>query len=66
MWGHFSHTIEAVGEGNEILALDKKIKQTTELGDVAERLKLISLMKDTICLWANGKFSKPEKDAVVS
>ena len=51
------------GEGDEILVLDKE-NETNKLGDV-ERLKLISLTKDNICLWNNEKFSKPEKDAAV-
>ena len=46
-----------------ILVLDEE-NETNKLGDV-EKLKLISLMKDKICLWINGNFSKPEKDAVV-
>ena len=50
-----------LSKSDKIFVLDKEMK----LGDV-ERPKLISSMKDKVCLWANGKFSKPEKSAAVS
>ena len=51
------------GEADEILVFDTET-ETNKIGDV-ERLKLISLMKEKMCFWANGKFSKPEKDAAI-
>ena len=53
------HLNSREGEDDEILVLDKE-NETKKLGDV-EKLKLISLMNDKICLWANGKFFKPKR-----
>ena len=47
------------GEGDEILVLDKE-NETNKLGDV-ERLKLISLTKDNICLWNKKNIPNPKR-----